>query len=163
MKRILILCLFVVCLNMYSTAQDYKTGVGFRGGTQNGLSVKHFFSEHSAMEGIVSTRWNGFYAIGLYEWHGIYFDVPGFNWAYGVGAHIGFLGGNNSRFDDNKNHTVAGADFLFGLEYKFNGAPISIGLDWKPQADFIGGTYFIWDDAAFTLRFTFPAKTSSTE
>ena len=55
-------------------AQDYKTGIGIRGGTQNGLTVKHFFSEHSAIEGIVSTRWEGFYVIGLYEWHGPYFS-----------------------------------------------------------------------------------------
>ena len=44
---------------------------------------------------------------------------------------------------------------VFGVEYKFEKAPITIGLDWKPQYDFIGDSYFIWDDAAFSARFTF--------
>lgn len=161
MKRILITFQCIVLFSVLCSAQNYKTGIGIRGGTQNGISVKHFVSEKGAIEAIVATRWEGFYAIGLYERIGTYFEVPGFTWAYGAGAHVGFLGGSNSRFDDNEDHTVAGADFLFGLEYKFQGAPISIGLDWKPQYDFIGDTYFVWDDAAFTVRLTFGNKKPS--
>ena len=161
MKRFFTSLLFIFLFTLLVQAQDYKTGIGFRGGTQNGLSIKQFIGEKSALEGIFATRWEGFYAIGLYERVGSYLQVPGFTWVYGIGAHIGFLGGSNSRFEDGEDHTVGGADFLFGLEYKIPKAPLSLGIDWKPQYDFIGDTYFVWDDAAFTIRFTFGNKKPS--
>lgn len=155
MKQILASLSIIFLLSYASYSQDYKTGIGLRGGTQNGLTIKHFINNKSAIEGLIATRWEGFYVTGLYEFTGPYFDVPGMNWYYGLGMHMGFLGGDNSRFDDGEDHTIAGIDLMFGVEYKFEKAPISIGLDWKPQYDFIGDSYFIWDDAAFSARFTF--------
>ncbi len=127
MKQIFSAFLLFMAYTMVLNAQDYKTAIGLRGGTQSGLTVKHFLSEVNAVEGIVATRWGGFYATGIYERIGPYFDAPGFQWYYGLGAHIGFIDGDNSRFEDNDRHTLAGVDFIFGLEYKFENAPIVIG------------------------------------
>ena len=89
MKRLLYSLVFLFILSPTIQGQDYKTGIGFRGGTQNGLTIKQFVGEKSALEGIFATRWEGFYAIGLYERVGSYLQVPGFMWVYGVGAHVG--------------------------------------------------------------------------
>lgn len=163
MKGALATIFLLLIFSTVSLAQDYKTGIGIRGGSQSGITVKHFFSEKSAIEGLVATRYGGFYLTGLYEVVGPYFGVEGFNWYMGAGAHVGFLDGDNSRFEDNKNHTVAGLDGIIGFEYKFAGAPICLGLDWKPQYDFIGDSYFIPDDFALSLRFTFGSKKSSSQ
>ena len=160
MKQILSAFLIAILFTSQLNAQDYKTGIGFRGGTQSGLTIKHFLSEFNAVEGIFATRWGGLYSTGLYERIGPYFDVPGFHWYYGLGAHVGFIDGNNNRFEDEENHTLAGVDFIFGLEYKFENAPVVIGLDWKPQLDLIGDMYYVLDDLAFSVRYTFSKKPS---
>lgn len=163
MKGALVTFLLIIIFSTVLSAQDYKTGIGFRGGSQSGLTVKHFMSEKSAFEGLVATRWGGFYLTGLYEVVGPYFGVEGFNWYMGAGAHVGFLDGDNSRFEDGEDHTVGGLDGIIGFEYKFEGAPICLGLDWKPQYDFIGDTYFVADDFALSIRFTFGQKKPSSE
>ena len=57
-------------------------------------------------------------------------------------------------YGDRKSSAVVGIDFILGLEYKFQKAPITLGLDIKPAIDFLEEFpgYF---DGAFTVRFTF--------
>ena len=50
----------------FGQAQDYNTGIGLRGGLSNGLTIKHFISSNTALEGIISTRWRGLELTGLY-------------------------------------------------------------------------------------------------
>ncbi len=63
---------------------------------QTGLTVKHFISQRSALEGLLSTRWRGFEITGLYEVHNNAFDVERLNWYFGGGGHIGFWNGDNT-------------------------------------------------------------------
>ncbi|MGB8492023.1 MAG: hypothetical protein WCE64_13285, partial [Bacteroidales bacterium] len=67
MKKIFLLLASALLISVHAAGQDYKTGVGLRLGLYNGLSVKHFFSENKAVEGILTTRWRGFDITGLYE------------------------------------------------------------------------------------------------
>jgi hypothetical protein len=72
-------------------AMDHGTGIGVRGGLSNGLTVKHFIGEKTAIEGLLASRWGGLNITGLYEIHNAAaFDVSRLNWYYGLGAHIGF-------------------------------------------------------------------------
>ena len=80
MKKIILTFTLVIFLSAFASAQDYNTGVGLRLGFSNGLTVKHFVSQRSAFEGILSTRWRGFELTGLYEVHNNAFDVTRLNW-----------------------------------------------------------------------------------
>ncbi|NLB27203.1 MAG: hypothetical protein GX820_10985, partial [Bacteroidales bacterium] len=66
MKKLLFTIIVPLFLILSAGAQDYNTGIGFRGGLSNGLTIKHFISYNSAIEGLLSTRWRGFHITGLY-------------------------------------------------------------------------------------------------
>ena len=156
MRKLVYTLLIVFAIASQTKAQDYNTGIGLRGGFFSGLTVKHFLDSHRAVEGILSSRWHGLEVAGLYEIHAQAFQVPGLNWYYGVGAHIGFWDGNdNPRFNDDDNHVVIGADGILGIEYNFAEVPVNIGLDWKPMLNLIGHTGFWGDGAAISVRYVF--------
>jgi len=155
-KIILTLTIIGMSLSFASAQSNYNTGIGFRGGLSNGLTIKHFLDSETALEGLASFRWSGYHITGLYEKHAPAFDVLGFNWYYGVGGHIGFWDGDdNPWFDDNQSYTVVGVDGIIGLEYTFEEIPINLSVDWKPAFNLAGDTGFWGDDAGFSVRFVF--------
>lgn len=158
MKKLLIVFItsftFLVCSN----AQDYSTGIGFRGGPAIGLTVKHFFNYRSAFEGLLATRWRGFEITGLYEIHNQAFGVERLNWYYGFGGHVGFWNGDYTSSywgDAGIGYTVIGIDGILGIEYNFKEIPINISLDWKPTLNLSGYSGFWGDDGALSVRFIF--------
>jgi hypothetical protein len=158
MKKIAITCLFIFSLVSISSAQDYRTGVGLRGGFESGLTIKHFVGEKSALEGIFSTRWRGFQMTGLYEIHNQAFNEERFKWFFGFGAHVGFWNGDYTYEywgTQGTNYTVAGLDGILGLEYSFREVPINIGIDWKPTYNFGDYTGFWADGGALSIRYIF--------
>ncbi len=155
MRKIILIFVLAVSTIALINAQDYNTGVGLRGGTSQGLTVKHFVGDKAAFEGILSTRWGGFEITGLYEIHNVAFEVDNLKWYYGFGAHIGFWDGNDSWGDADKAYTVIGLDGILGIEYSFSEAPISIGLDWKPAFNVIGYPGVWPDGGALSIRYIF--------
>ena len=158
MKKTIFAFVLFVFVVVNAGAQDYGTGIGFRGGLSNGLTVKHFITDNAALEGILATRWEGFNITGLYEIHNNAFDTPRLNWYYGFGGHIGFWDSypNHPWFKDNPgSHTVIGIDGIIGLEYNIDAVPINISLDWKPGFNLIGYSGFWSDELAFSVRFIF--------
>jgi len=153
MKKVILTIILIVNIAVLANAQDYKTGVGLRGGFSNGLTIKHFVSEKSAFEGILSSRWLGFDVTGLYEIHDQAFDVDQLRWYYGFGAHIGSYSANNVPWKTSG--TVIGIDGILGIEYSFSEAPINIGLDWKPFFNLIGNSDFWGDGGALSIRYIF--------
>ncbi len=156
MKRTILITTFLILAATGINAQEYSTGIGIRGGSAYGLTIKHFTGERSAFEGILTSRWRGFIITGLYEIHNIAFDVPGLNWYYGFGAHVGFWNnGYNPWFDNNNNNTVLGIDGILGLEYSFADVPFNISLDWKPALNLSGHSGFWGDNGALSVRYIF--------
>jgi hypothetical protein len=157
MKKIILLSLFVIAVFVRGNAQDYNTGIGLRAGSFSGLTVKHFLNQSHAIEGILSSRWEGIDIAGLYEFHNPAFNAPGLNWYYGVGAHIGFWDGDHKHFDyDDDNHTVFGINGILGLEFNFAQAPINLSIDWMPVFNVTGDDdEFRSDGAALSIRYTF--------
>ena len=120
MKKIISICLIIASIWSMGYSQDYKTGIGLRGGLFNGITVKHFISSNTALEGLASTRWDGFEITGLYEIHRQAFDIERLNWYYGFGAHIGVWNGNKTDWGNRgTNYTVVGIDGILGMEYNF--------------------------------------------
>jgi len=163
--------LIAFCLSLFTisaNAQDYHTGIGFRaGGLTSGLTVKHFMSPDAALEGIAGFGYRSFLITGLYEKHNAIPSAEGLKWFYGGGAHIGFFRyggyyyivkahGNHFYYEEDgiNGATIGGLDFIIGLDYKFNRAPINLSLDLKPFVDFYNGAYGYFD-GALSFRFVF--------
>jgi hypothetical protein len=157
MKKIIITCLILFCLVSISNAQDYNTGIGARLGFDQGVTIKHFVSEKSALEFLLATRWRGVDITGLYEVHNQAFNEERLKWYFGFGAHVGFWNGDNTRGwgDPGVSYTVVGLDAILGLEYSFSEAPINIGIDWKPVYNFSGYSGFWADGGALSIRYIF--------
>ena len=156
MKKIILTLTLVIFISAYASAQDYNTGVGLRLGFSNGLTVKHFLSQRSAVEGLLATRWRGFEITGLYEVHNQAFEVDRLNWYFGGGAHIGFWNGDNTNWGDTgTNYTLIGIDGILGIEYNFSEVPINLSLDWKPGFNLTGYTGFWGDGGALSIRYIF--------
>jgi len=158
MKKIIFGILFVFSFATISYAQDYRTGIGLRGGFANGLTIKHFVSESNAFEFLFASRWRGLEITGLYEIHNRAFQTDRLNWYYGIGAHVGFWNGdytNKYWGEPGNNYTVIGLDGILGIEYNFREAPFNIGLDWKPAINLVGFTGFWYDGGAISVRYIF--------
>jgi hypothetical protein len=149
MKKFLAIIAIAVLFTAVAGAQDYRNGIGFRGGLYNGLTFKHFLGDKSAVELLGSTRWGGFEITALYEIHNRAFDVDRLNWYYGAGAHVGFWGSSYSGGSG----TFIGVDGILGLEYNFSELPINISLDWKPAFNFINDSRFLGDGGALSVRY----------
>jgi len=135
--------------------QLYKTGVGARLGFFNGLTVKHYLHQGRAVEGILSTRWDGIFITGLYEFQRSFPDVNNLEWFYGGGAHIGFWDGRRGPGLYGETHSAVGLDLIIGLEYTFDEVPFSASVDWKPAFNIIGRTGWWGDGVALSVRYTF--------
>jgi hypothetical protein len=158
MKKIALSCLIVFCLVSISYAQDYKTGIGLRGGFANGITLKHFTKDKSAFEFILASRWRGLEITGLYEIHNQAFDTKRLNWYFGFGGHVGFWNGDNTKNwwgEPGRNYTVLGIDGILGLEYNFTEVPINLSLDWKPAFNLAGYSGFWYDGGALSIRYIF--------
>jgi hypothetical protein len=156
MKKIILTLTLVIFIYAYASAQDYNTGVGLRLGFSNGLTVKHFLSQRSAVEGLLVTRWRGFEITGLFEAHNQAFDMERLNWYFGGGGHIGFWNGDNTNWGHiGTNYTVIGIDGILGIEYNFSEVPINLSLDWKPAFNLSGYTGFWGDGGALSIRYIF--------
>jgi hypothetical protein len=156
MKKIILTLTLVIFISVFASAQDYNTGVGLRLGFSNGLTVKHFLSHRSAVEGLLVTRWRGFEITGLFEVHNQAFDVERLNWYLGGGAHLGFWNGDNTTWGEvGTNYTLIGVDGILGIEYNFNEVPINLSLDWKPAFNLTGYSGFWGDGGALSIRYIF--------
>lgn len=156
MKKSFVIVLFVLVLGLTLNAQDYKTSIGLRAGYPYGLSVKHFLSENNAVEGILASNYGGFVATVLLEnehWTGQY---PGFNWYWGVGAHVGFWdAGANRYINSTYTGSVIGIDGVLGLEYTFDEIPLNISLDILPSINLIGSAGWGGPNGALSIRYVF--------
>jgi hypothetical protein len=156
MKKIVTTCIIALCFFTFSYAQNYNTGIGVRGGFSNGLTIKHFISSKTALEGIFASRWRGFEMTGLYEMHNQAFDTQQLKWFIGFGGHVGFWNGDYAKWGTpGIMYTVIGVDGILGLEYSFLEIPINIGIDWKPAFNFYGYSGFWADGGAISFRFIF--------
>ena len=159
----LLLAITLIGFTTIVTAQTngYKNGIGLRGGYTSGLTIKHFVTNAAAVEGIIGTRYNGLSLTGLYEWHtGKALETSGLAFEYGFGARIGFYNGkyyqerNSIYYYPDKNYSVISLVGIVGLEYKFKGAPFTLGFDVLPYIDlsYQSNNYF---DGSIALRYTF--------
>lgn len=150
MKKLIALAACVVLMAGTAFSQDYRHSIGLRLGGTAGIDYRYNMNSSNAVEAIASFWYDGgFMLTGLYEWKTPVI-TDGFNLYYGPGLHLGGF----------KNAFAIGIDGIVGLEYKFNGAPVALSLDYKPTIHFAfgnGGAAFGHNfyDFAFGVKFTF--------
>ncbi|NOT76066.1 MAG: hypothetical protein HOP08_14160 [Cyclobacteriaceae bacterium] len=167
MKKLLIVC-SVAFLGLLSTTQvnaqamnqTYNTALGVKvWGDGGGITFKHFVKTDRAFEAIGYFWSRGARITGLYEFHFDFPDAPGLQWYVGPGAHVGFY--NNRYYDNNPNNypnssaAFVGLDGVLGLDYKFDGVPINLSLDWQPSFEFGDGRGFYGGWGGLGIRYTF--------
>lgn len=142
-KNFLLLTAFFVCGSFALQAQDYNSAIGLRLGSPSSISYKTFINGSHALEGYVGFRSYGFGSwiniSGAYLVHNDIGDVDGLMWYYGGGVSAFFWNYDNDLFGaDDYSSTSFGIQGYLGLDYKFDGAPVNISLDWIPTF-FLGG------------------------
>ncbi len=151
-KTILALSLTLVLSTTYA---QYKNAIGGRFGVANGISFKTFGKQNRAFDFILNFQSRNDYSYfrftGLYEIHQAINNADGLRWYYGFGGDIG---SSNYKPTDT-NEVLLGLDGVIGLDYKFNGAPINLALDWKPTLEVSPNTGFVGDGLGLSIRFTF--------
>jgi hypothetical protein len=156
-KTFLLVLFFLLMYISCSFAQhNYKTGIGLRGGSPSGITGKHFMSNSTAVEGIVSFGWwGGFGVTGLFQIHNPIPNAQGFKWYYGAGAHLAtsnadkqspWSGASGSKL-------FLGVDGVIGAEYVFADAPVSVSVDILPILNLIE-TIDVWFNAGLSIRYT---------
>jgi hypothetical protein len=151
-------------------AQQTSTFAGLRGGGVSGITIKIIDEQQSAVELIAGFQHNGMRLVGLLEkYKPLNLSRIGNLYYYtGAGAHSGFV-----RFSDEVRHyideetyyyqqyrwtrPIIGADFVVGVEYRFESLPLELCLDYKPYFEFFGEETFridLWD-IGFSVRYNF--------
>lgn len=147
---------FVLFFALPAIAQDYQSAVGLRIGSTAGITVKHFVSPTTSFEGQLESIWQGVNVSGLLEFYQSAFDVPGFRFFGGFGAHFGSWKGyaNHPWFYEDRNyHSVIGVDAILGFEYTFKEIPLNLGLDWKPGFNITDAPGPWIDNLGLSIRF----------
>ena len=142
MKRYLLLFFLMASLSL--TAQEI--GVRFGQVARNNVAVDAvFYTNATRIHSNVSFGNNGVGIDAL--WDFIYDDINGesFNWYAGVGPSGNFG-------DDDFYFGVSGE---IGIEYLFNGVPITLGLDYRPTFWIVEDTDFEWGGFGLNARWRF--------
>jgi hypothetical protein len=157
MKKLLLICLtamFIVIGRSNANAQSYENAIGVRVGSYNGVNFKTFINTNKALDFNLSVRNNNHFKrvilTGLYQVHNPINDAPGLQWYYGAGASVG-----SYKVDHLDGDLFLSADGVIGLDYKIDGAPLNLAIDWRPRLALAPDTDFGTGDIGLAIRFTF--------
>ncbi len=157
MKKLLLLCLtagLVLIGRSNANAQTYENAIGVRIGSYKGVNFKTFLNTNKALDLNLSVRNNDnfkrFILTGLYEVHNPINGAPGLLWYYGGGASIG-----SYKAKDFEGDLFLSADGVLGLDYKFDGVPLNLAIDWRPRLELTPNTNFGTGDVGLAIRLTF--------
>ena len=145
--------LALICSTSSVKAQgaEYTTAVGLRLGSPISASGKYFFAENLAAEANI-----GFRGYSTYSWVTLSAaiqkyapleieGIEGLQWYFGGGIGLYFW---NFDFVSEFNTTTFGVQGYLGLDYTFQGTPISITADWIPTI-FLGDGFTTGFGAGF--------------
>ena len=135
-------------VNAQNTSSEYSTAIGVKM-YPGSISFKQSLDGTNYLEGLASFWNKGFRATLLYEVHNPLLNASGLRWYYGAGAHVGFY---NSKYYEGG--SLIGIDGVLGIDYKVQGAPLNLSIDWQPSFEFGNGSGFEgW--GGIGIRFTF--------
>jgi hypothetical protein len=146
MKKIVLILTMAFTVGVCSYAQEIGVRFGNISGGNVAIDAMLGTSKFSRLHTDVSFG-NG---VGIdLLWDFLYRPLKGeaFNWYVGAGPY--------TQIDD---PFMLGAVAEAGLEYRFNKAPIALGLDYRPQLSIINTVEFSWGGFGFNVRYVFGKK-----
>ena len=162
MKKLLTL---LCCLSLFALvstdvkAQNYGTGLGLGidfgdRATLVGPSIRHHFSSNAAIQGEVLFGGNSTVIQGFLQYNAPVKGAAGLDWYLGGGPKFQIY--DKGRFD-NDNFTAVYLVPMIGLDYKIQGAPLAVALDWRPNI-YVGDNRFLDSEVGrfgLGFRYTF--------
>lgn len=164
MKKLIVILVLITVTGIISSSgqslgQTYKSALGVKvWGNGGGVTYKNFVNNRNAVEGIGYFWERGARIVGLYEFHNGIPGAPGLAWYVGPGAHVGFYNDHyydGRYYDGNGSGSFVGIDGVLGLDYKFDGVPINLSVDWQPSFEFGDNRGFIGSWGGLGIRYTF--------
>jgi len=164
MKNFILIFLLSVCSVSYS--QFYQKEAGFRTGVTSGIQLRVNLEEQLSYDLLLSFRNEGaqLHLLRLQNNELLFTESGTLMLFYGFGAHAGFYFTDHYSiffrtiyFGQRVFSPLAGIDGYASLEYRFEDAPFSFGLDYKPFMEFSLRQIFtvnIWD-FALTAKYRF--------
>ncbi len=131
----------------------YNTAAGLRvdfgdGSSGVGPNIKHFFTPNGAVDASL-LFWDGGVSIeAQYQYNASIRNANGLAWYVGVGPSFGFPEGEDSK-------TLISIVPVIGLEYTIPGAPLNMGLDWRPHFTVSPSTHTTAGRFGLSVRYTF--------
>ena len=128
----------------------YKSAIGARLGYPLSASYKTFINDSHAVEVYLNfRRWGNiltnnfsYTRVGIGAAYLVHqqlgTNTPGLQWYWGGGAGVYLYSYPNDNFFNDEDNLGLGVQGFIGLDYKFEGTPLNISLDWAPTF-FIGG------------------------
>lgn len=166
-KTVVFLVLFFILMGK-AVSQDYKHSVSGQTGAYWGICYKRVLENESAYRGSLLFKHGGLLLSGVRMFHKPL--VPQKNsqlfYYYGYGAHMAYA---SSYYSYNVfkpfrpasqyrgSFFTAGMDGLVGVEYRFLKHPFVVAVDFQPNFEFFGPTYFKLniDQVEASVAFTF--------
>ncbi len=146
-RNVVVIILLISCF--VANAQNYKTAIGIRFGSEIGLTIQQIVGKHQTLEGIISTGIRNKDAKVALLWEDHY-PMLGkrFNLYYGVGVNFNLPNTQNTSFVRQPGATgLVGAELSFG-RYVFS-------IDTRPIVNFrAGSSQCIFENmAAFSVKY----------
>ena len=165
MKRLLFIILLFVGI-LTSRGQAFNQALGIRGSiVTSGFEYRYYTNDLNSYKLLLGIRDGGVQLYALKEFYK--YDLFDFAYQivfyYGFGIHGGYESWESIHYENDLRREVsnasviAGMDVLLGLEYVFDIAPVSAGIEVKPFFDVLGRKNFDLKlyDFAFTVKYLF--------
>lgn len=144
---VLLLLAFSICSSaQHHSGASYSSSLGVKF-YPGGISFKHNLNNDKSLEAI-GYFWNGNRITGLYELHYDIEGLGGLRWYVGPGAHVSFYNEDNYL-----GKSYIGVDGVIGLDWKVDGAPLNLSIDWQPSFDLGGGAGFSGSWGGLSVRY----------
>ncbi|MCC6251959.1 MAG: hypothetical protein IT238_05805 [Bacteroidia bacterium] len=146
--------ILLFCAKGKAQPQLYYTAIGLNAAYNYGITLKHYLNHKNMIEGIVNFNYGAGTTL-LYEFNNRHpFNVDELDWYYGIGGHVKALNGRRSNvfYNDRLKHLYVGLDAVLGLEYTLKETPLNLGINVKPELNFITNNMF-WIDGGITIRY----------
>lgn len=152
MKKLLLIVAVIVASYTYSNAQELGVRFGDVSGGSAAIDAVFSAGQYSRIHADLSFG-NG---VGIdVLWDFLYKPLGGeaFKWYAGVGPYLGVF--DKAHHDDDGTEFNLGVAGEIGLEYRFNGVPISLSADYRPLFEIVDETQFHAGGFGFNIRYIF--------
>ena len=145
--KVVFFSMLFLCLTLVSNAQELGIRTGVSWGNHAAIDAIFGAGKYSRIHADLSFG-SGVSAEALWDFVYKPLGSDGIHWYAGAGVAT-FIGSSIFQL---------GIPGEIGLEYRFNKAPIALGIDWRPSLSIINSTEFHANIIGINVRFVFGKK-----